>query len=491
MSEQQQRHVFLSYMHEDTKAVDELQRALEAAGLAVWRDVDQLFPGQDWQQKIREAIQRNTLAFVACFSSAWKARETSHQFVELTIAMEEYRKRPPGAEWLFTARFDDVTIPDYDLGYARMLGTHIQRTDLFGPRGTENLVKLATALGRLMQPQPTAGADAFAASRAAEGDDRERADTMKQLLRDPSADIALEDFMGALARPIRAAVMDEERFPASVPDTDTLSLYKEWSGRVRAYEALMEPSLEPLRLAGMYGSHAHTQAWHQYMRSLTVEVGKRSGMAVFFELAGYPALLAMHAVALGSVARENYAPLQGFAVMPRVRVYPGSSETAPVVSFVNVRSVCDVGDRALQSALRHEDAGGEVDAEHFVRQAKYFTPMSDHVQHVLRDLFVEEFPTLEEYDDAFDRASALLDALAGDSMDADLSGRHSAGYGAYVWRGRRTRRPIEAVMLEELEEQGIAWKPLRDGLFGGDKDRALSALTAVQETAEYLRPRLH
>lgn len=486
-----QRHVFLSYMHEDTEAVDQLERALEAAGLAVWRDVRRLFPGEDWQQKIREAIQRNTLAFVACFSTALNKRETSHMFVELTIAMEEYRKRPPGAEWLFTTRFDDVAIPEYDLGYGRMLGSHIQRTDLFGERGTENLVRLTTALGRLMHPQPTAGADAFAASRAAAGDDRERSDTLKRLLRDPTADIALEDFMSTLAKPIRAALRDAERFPSSVPQSDTEAAYRAWSGQVREYEELLEPALEPLRLAGMYGSHTHSEAWRQFMRSLSSEIGPAGGMRLFTELRGYPALLAMHVVAVGCVARGNHVPLLGTAVRPRVRV-DYNNTTVPVVSYVNARSICDVGDGVLPSALHYEDTGGEVNEEYFQkRPTKYFTPMSDHVQHVLRDLFIDDFPTQDEYDDAFDRACVLLDTLAIDSHDDALSGHHSAGYGSYVWRHRRSERAADAALLKEASDQGAAWKPLADGLFGGDAARALAALNKVREMAEYIRPRLH
>lgn len=491
MSDQPQRHVFLSYMHEDTQAVDELQRALEAAGMAVWRDVDRLWPGQDWQQKIREAIQRNTMAFVACFSTALSSRETSHQFVELSIAMEEYRKRPPGAEWLFTARFDDVAIPEYDLGSGRMLGSHIQRSDLFGDRGTENLVRLTTALGRLMHPQPTAGADAFAASRAAAGDDRERSDTLKRLLRDPTADIALEDFMGTLAKPIRAALGDAERFPSSVQQDDTEAVYRTWSGHVRDYESLLEPALEPLRLVGMYGSHTHTEAWRQFMRSLTAEVGPAGGMRLFAQLRGYPALLAMHVVAVGCVARSNYAPLLGVAVRPRVRI-DHNSTTVPVVSYVNARSICDVGDGVLPSALHYEDTGGDVVDGYFQGQTtKYYTPMSDHIQHVLRDLFIDDFPTQDEYDEAFDRACVLLDALAIDSQDEDLSGFHSAGYGSYLWRHRRSKREADAALLKELSEQEAVWKPLTDGLFGGDEARATEALNKVRETAEYIRPRMH
>lgn len=54
------KHVFLSYIHEDKEQVDDLQDTLEAAGFDVRRDEDQLFPGDNWELKIRQAIQGGT-----------------------------------------------------------------------------------------------------------------------------------------------------------------------------------------------------------------------------------------------------------------------------------------------------------------------------------------------------------------------------------------------------------------------------------------------
>ncbi len=42
-------HVFISYVREDSDHVDRLQRALQAAGIPVWRDTADLWPGEDWR----------------------------------------------------------------------------------------------------------------------------------------------------------------------------------------------------------------------------------------------------------------------------------------------------------------------------------------------------------------------------------------------------------------------------------------------------------
>jgi hypothetical protein len=114
-------HAFLSYVHEDKAAVDQLQQALEADGIPVWRDIRDLQPGQDWKLSIRRAIGGDTLAFIACFSRASQARPKNYQNEELLLAIEQFRQRPPDLPWLIPVRFDDCGIPEFDLGAGRTL----------------------------------------------------------------------------------------------------------------------------------------------------------------------------------------------------------------------------------------------------------------------------------------------------------------------------------------------------------------------------------
>ncbi|HCU91459.1 MAG TPA: hypothetical protein DHU96_01330 [Actinobacteria bacterium] len=57
--------VFISYVRENSREVDELQERLEPAGVRVWRDTADLWPGEDWRAKIRQAITQNALVFMA------------------------------------------------------------------------------------------------------------------------------------------------------------------------------------------------------------------------------------------------------------------------------------------------------------------------------------------------------------------------------------------------------------------------------------------
>jgi hypothetical protein len=109
-------HAFVSYVREDSHRVDQLQRALEAAGISVWRDTGDLWPGEDWRAKIRLAITGNALVFVACFSQSSLARERSYQNEELILAIDQLRQRRPDKPWFIPVRFDDCNIPDLDIG---------------------------------------------------------------------------------------------------------------------------------------------------------------------------------------------------------------------------------------------------------------------------------------------------------------------------------------------------------------------------------------
>jgi hypothetical protein len=105
-------HVFISYVREDAERVDHLQKALEAAGVPVWRDATRLWPGDDWRTKIRRAITDDALVFIICFSNASITRLKSYQNEELAIAIEQFRLRRPENPWLIPARLDECTIPD-------------------------------------------------------------------------------------------------------------------------------------------------------------------------------------------------------------------------------------------------------------------------------------------------------------------------------------------------------------------------------------------
>lgn len=138
-------YAFVSYVREDSAAVDRLQEVLETAGIQVWRDTANLWPGQDWRERIRHAITSDSLVFIACFSTAGQARVKTYQNEELTLAIEEIRKRPVTVPWIIPVRLDNCEIPDREIGAGRTLRS-IQKTDLFGAYADTNLERLVVVV---------------------------------------------------------------------------------------------------------------------------------------------------------------------------------------------------------------------------------------------------------------------------------------------------------------------------------------------------------
>jgi hypothetical protein len=144
-----QGHAFISYVREDSREVDILERILKAAGIPVWRDTADLWPGEDWRAKIRSAITRDALVFIACFSSQSAARRKSYQNEELVLAVDQLRLRQPDVPWLIPVRFDDCHVPDLDLGAGRTLSS-IHRADLFGSGRDLAARRLVETIQRLL-----------------------------------------------------------------------------------------------------------------------------------------------------------------------------------------------------------------------------------------------------------------------------------------------------------------------------------------------------
>jgi hypothetical protein len=142
-------HAFISYVREDSGKVDVLQNTLQAAGIPVWRDIAGLWPGDDWREKIRDAITHNALVFIACFSTHSVGRNKSYQYEELLLAIEQLRQRRPGDPWLIPVRFDDCDVPDVDLGAGKTLAS-IHRADLFGANRELTARRLVEAIQRFI-----------------------------------------------------------------------------------------------------------------------------------------------------------------------------------------------------------------------------------------------------------------------------------------------------------------------------------------------------
>jgi hypothetical protein len=300
-------HAFISYVHEDADRVRGIISALHAADVPVWTDKTKLSPGEDWQLTIRKAIQRNSLAFLAVFSSNSQARGKSYQHEELNLAVEQFRQHPPGRVWLIPVRLDDCQLPEYQLGAGRTLDS-LQRVDLFGEDANDEMIRLVTAvlrvLGEGLVDSASIKASITQADQASRGAILSTA--LKSMLTDPTRKIELNDLVQAEADRARKDLIDDVRFPRVIPlraDAETTRRVVE---RFDAYWSVIEPLAKALVIGCAWGDADQSTLWTRAIRSVASTIdGPKSGNSYLLAMKEYPVQGLIYAAALASIFRRG------------------------------------------------------------------------------------------------------------------------------------------------------------------------------------------
>ena len=144
------RYVFISYVHEDTEAVEALEFKLRAAGVDTWRDIHEIPPGARWRDEIRQAI-RHGASFIACFSSNSERKDRSYMREEISVAIDELRLRPRDRAWFFPVKLTPCNIPMIPIGVGETLADiqHLELFDLADLRVQPLVNALRSSLGRV------------------------------------------------------------------------------------------------------------------------------------------------------------------------------------------------------------------------------------------------------------------------------------------------------------------------------------------------------
>jgi len=125
-------HVFIAYASEDRPMADRLFDNLVACGYSAWMDQRKLLPGQDWPQRVEDAIVHSDF-FLACFSTRSVRKRGGFQS-ELRYALDCAHSMPLDDVFLIPIRLDDCHLPgrierethwvdmfpDWQAGFARI-----------------------------------------------------------------------------------------------------------------------------------------------------------------------------------------------------------------------------------------------------------------------------------------------------------------------------------------------------------------------------------
>jgi hypothetical protein len=494
MSNEEGKHVFISYVREDAERVDGLCDALEAAQIPYWRDRNNLGPGDSWKAKIRTAIRDGALVFLACFSDKSRSRSKSYMNEELTLAVEEFRRMAPGSVWLIPVRFDDGEVPEWDLGGGRVL-SDLNYADLFGKEYVANTVSLTTKINNLLGGDRPDPATALAAVEQAKSADRP--DLLKRLtkdmLLDPTRRIELHDLITQEVQTLLAALKDDDRVAQPLGDTSEeqiLRLVQE----AQDLWALSAPFCASLQVASQWGDPEALKPWtsgvQSFIAAATKTVGGKAGL---IELRHLPGLVSVMTATLACLPSGKWANLNSLVITSTVRGRTEQRPSAIVEATDLYRPFRAVSDQVTNTLARATITGRDINdvLKDFTERGNgnYHTPGAEWLHHVLRPLFSDQLPDDDTYDAEFDRAEVMLGALAEDQQirreaanPQRPSWSRSHWYGRATWRANNDHGNAVADLMDELDTQGAHWGPLTGGLFGGDEGRARAALNRYQAT---------
>ena len=146
-----EKHVFVSYCHDNKDKVARLVEELEAAGESVWWDED-ILGGRDWKEAIRMAMKK-AYAVVVCLSpELTEDRYRSGVYPEIRDAIGTFRQYGPGHAFIFPVKLGKCEIPPIEIDETRTLD-RLQCIDLYPENkraaGVQKLLEsLAAAPGR-------------------------------------------------------------------------------------------------------------------------------------------------------------------------------------------------------------------------------------------------------------------------------------------------------------------------------------------------------
>jgi hypothetical protein len=131
--------IFLCHSSGDKPIVRELYKRLKKVeGIAPWFDEEDLLPGQDWQQEIRNAV-RNCDIVIVCLSRS-SINKVGYVQKEIKFALDVAEEQPEGTIFLIPLRLEECDTPD------RL--THLHWVNYFEERGFDKLMKAVEVRAR-------------------------------------------------------------------------------------------------------------------------------------------------------------------------------------------------------------------------------------------------------------------------------------------------------------------------------------------------------
>jgi hypothetical protein len=107
-------------VQENRKKIERLCDDLKSHNLYVWIDRNNIAPGSNWKDAIRNAI-RSGAYFIACFSDEYESRKKTYMNEELILAVEELRQYSLKRIWFIPVLLSECDVPARSIGGGQTL----------------------------------------------------------------------------------------------------------------------------------------------------------------------------------------------------------------------------------------------------------------------------------------------------------------------------------------------------------------------------------
>ena len=129
--------IFLAHASEDKALVWDICKQLKSEGFEPWLDEDSLMPGDNWDERIKEAIRMSRF-FMPCISKK-SVKKNGYVQRELRMALSEFEKKAPDSIYLIPALLDDkAELPNITVGTISL--KDYQAVKIFEPDQFQRLI---------------------------------------------------------------------------------------------------------------------------------------------------------------------------------------------------------------------------------------------------------------------------------------------------------------------------------------------------------------
>ncbi len=313
----------------------------------------------------------------------------------------------------------------------------------------------------------------------------------KEMILDPTRRIELDDLVSQEVGRVLDVVGGSQWLSEPVNGTVEEKV-AQIAGEAQRVLDLTLPFCASLQVASRWGDPGALAPWSEGIRSFVQAANKtEGGVQALLALRHLPGVAAITTAALASSVAGQWANLKTLVSDGSVRNRYDSRQlglleaTDPYEPFQADGAIVNALARAATSSVPLPEAIDDVVNR---RVPKLYTPLAEWLFTALRPLFADQLRDDAEFEAAYDRAEVVLGVLAQDAVNQRVkSEANGNAWGRSRWFGRSTWRvqesrisPVDG-LSQDLDAAGTNWALLRAGLFGGERQRAATAVSEYSE----------